>query len=175
MFVDNASNVLPLHLKQTFLPIIWIFTESESDCIKSRLPFKIFSTLQVKVQWTEQLVASQQQKTEEIRKETERMKAIADVNRTKDVLEVELQKELLQKEADKNVSEIQNSIIKLAEENLADIAKYKKEQEAEANKALFTPEYVQLNLASKLSDNTKMYFSGETSPLGAVMDKILGN
>jgi len=130
---------------------------------------------QVKVQWTEQLVASQQQKTEEIRKETERMKAIADVNRTKDVLEVELQKELLQKEADKNVSEIQNSIIKLAEENLADIAKYKKEQEAEANKALYTPEYVQLNLASKLSDNTKMYFSGESSPLGAVMDKILGN
>jgi len=130
---------------------------------------------QVKVQWTEQLVASQQQKTEEIRKETERMKAIADVNRTKDVLEVELQKELLQKEADRNVSEIQNSIIKLAEENLADIAKYKKEQEAEANKALYTPEYVQLNLANKLSDNTKMYFSGETSPLGALMDKILGN
>ena len=103
------------------------------------------------------------------------MKAIADVNRTKDVLEVELQKELLQKEADRNVSEIQNSIIKLAEENLADIAKYKKEQEAEANKALHTPEYVQLNLANKLSDNTKMYFSGETSPLGALMDKILGN
>merc|ERR1712156_741456 len=82
---------------------------------------------QVKVQWTEQLVATQQQKTEEIKKETERMKAIADVNRTKDVLEVELQKELLQKEADKNMSEIQNSIIKLAEENLANVEAYKKE------------------------------------------------
>ena len=40
-----ASNVLPLHLKQTFLPKIWIFTEGEGDGIKSRLPFKIFSTL----------------------------------------------------------------------------------------------------------------------------------
>ena len=39
------SNVLPLQLKQTFLPIIWIFTEGEGDGIKSRLPFKIFSTL----------------------------------------------------------------------------------------------------------------------------------
>ena len=39
------SNVLPLHLKQTFPSIIWIFTEGESDEIKSRLPFKIFSTL----------------------------------------------------------------------------------------------------------------------------------
>ena len=43
-FVDN---VLPLHLKQTFLPIIWIFNEGEGDGIKFRLPFKIFSTLYV--------------------------------------------------------------------------------------------------------------------------------
>ena len=39
------SNVLPLHLKQTFSPIIWMFTEGESDGIQSRLPFKTFSTL----------------------------------------------------------------------------------------------------------------------------------
>ena len=40
-----SSNVLPLRLKQTFLPIIGIFTEGEGDEIKSRLPFKIFFTL----------------------------------------------------------------------------------------------------------------------------------
>ena len=39
------SNVLPLHLKQTFQPLIWIFTEGEGDGVESRLPFKIFSTL----------------------------------------------------------------------------------------------------------------------------------
>ena len=39
------SNVLPLHLKQTFRPIIWTFSECEGDQIESRLPFKIFSTL----------------------------------------------------------------------------------------------------------------------------------
>ena len=39
------SNVLPLHLKQTFQLIIWIFIEGEGDGIESRLPFKIFSTL----------------------------------------------------------------------------------------------------------------------------------
>ena len=37
------TNVLPLCLKQTFPPIIWIFTEG--DEMESRLPFKIFSTL----------------------------------------------------------------------------------------------------------------------------------
>ena len=40
-----TSNVLPLHLNQTFQLIIWIFTEGEGDGIESRLPFKIFSTL----------------------------------------------------------------------------------------------------------------------------------
>ena len=39
------SNVLPLHLKQTYWPMIWIFTEDEGDGIESRLPFKIFSNL----------------------------------------------------------------------------------------------------------------------------------
>ena len=33
------SNVLHLHLKQTFPPIIWIFTGGEGDGIKFRLPF----------------------------------------------------------------------------------------------------------------------------------------
>ena len=43
----KSSNVLPLRLKQTFPPKIWIFTEG--DGIKSRLPFKIFSTFQAAV------------------------------------------------------------------------------------------------------------------------------
>ena len=38
------SNVLPLYLMQTLPTIIWIFIQG--DEIKSRLPFKIFSTLQ---------------------------------------------------------------------------------------------------------------------------------
>jgi hypothetical protein len=45
LLTTPSSNVLPLHLKQTFPPIIWIFTEREGDGIESRLPFKMFSTL----------------------------------------------------------------------------------------------------------------------------------
>ena len=56
--LTKPSNVLPLHLKQTFPPIIWIFTEGEDDGIKSKLPFKIFSTLtnskkMITTQWPE--------------------------------------------------------------------------------------------------------------------------
>ena len=43
--LTTPTNVLPLHLKQIFLHIIWIFTKGEGDGIGSRLPFKIFSTL----------------------------------------------------------------------------------------------------------------------------------
>ena len=42
--LTTPNNVLPLHLKQTFPHIIWIFT-TEGEGIKSKLPFKIFSTL----------------------------------------------------------------------------------------------------------------------------------
>ena len=49
--LTTPSNVLPLHLKQTFPLIVWIFTEGE--WIESRLPFKIFSTLYVSAKSTE--------------------------------------------------------------------------------------------------------------------------
>ena len=39
------SNVLLLHLRKTFPPIIWILTEGKGDGIESRLHFKILSTL----------------------------------------------------------------------------------------------------------------------------------
>ena len=42
-FVDNAQQCFALHLKQTFMNIIWMFTEG--DGIESRLPFKICFTL----------------------------------------------------------------------------------------------------------------------------------
>ena len=42
---QTPSNVLPLHLKQNFLPIIWIFTEGEGVGMESMIPYKIFFTL----------------------------------------------------------------------------------------------------------------------------------
>jgi len=130
---------------------------------------------QVKVQWTEQLVATQQQKTEKIKKETELMKAVADAERQKAVLEITIQERIIEKEGAKNVSLINNEIKKAAENNEADIAKYKLEKEAEANAALYTDKYIQLNLAKSLANNTKFYFSGEQSEIGSIFTKILGH
>jgi len=129
---------------------------------------------QVKVQWTEQLVATQQQKTEKIKKETELLKAVADAERQKSVLEITIQERIIEKEGAKNVSLINNEIKKEAEQNEADIFKYKLEKEAEANNALYTDKYIQLNLAKSLSNNTKFYFSGKGSELGGLLNGIMG-
>merc|ERR1712079_796633 len=113
----------------------------------------------VKVQWTEQLVATQQQKTEKIKKETESIKALLDAEREKDVLEIELQKQLLKKQREKEVNDLDIQIVKDREENIANLAAYKKEKQSEANKKLYSPEYVKLEMAKSLSNNTKFYFS----------------
>merc|ERR1719195_1380210 len=126
---------------------------------------------QVKVQWTEQLVANQTQKTEAIKKETERQNAVADAERKKDVIEIQIQEHILQEEGKRNVSTINNEIKKAAEENDADIHKYKVQQEAAANAELYTQQYVQLNLAKSISNNTKFYFSGAQSELGSIFSK----
>ncbi len=129
---------------------------------------------EVKVQRTEQLVATQQQKTEKIKKETEAMKAVLDAQRLKEVLEIDIEKNILKKEGDKKLSELENEIVKLREQNAADVENYKKTKEAEANQRLFTPDYVKLEMAKSISSNTKFFFSGDQSPLGAVLARIMG-
>ena len=121
------------------------------------------------------MVAKQQQETAKIKKKTEENNAIADVNRTKAVLEVELKKQILQKEAEKDISLIQNEIFRVAEENVANVTAYKRKKEAEANTMLYSTDgYVALEMAKTLSQNTKLFFSGENSPLGAVFSRIMG-
>jgi len=127
----------------------------------------------VKVQWTQQLVAEQQQKTEEIKKETERIKAVADAQRQKDVLEIKIQEQIIEMEGKKNISEINNEMAKERENNLADIAKYAKDKEAAGNKELYSAEYVKLQMAQSLANNTKFYFSGQESVMGGLLTKIL--
>ena len=120
-------------------------------------------------------MATQQQKTETIKKENEKLRAIADAERNKAVLEIKIQEKLLEKQGDKDISAITNEILKKREENLAGISKFKILKEAEANKELYTKEYIQYNTARHLANNTKYYFSGQESVLGGVLNKIFSD
>ena len=70
----------------------------------------IYLFVKVKVQWTKQLAETQQQKTEAIKKETEKLKALADAERTKAVLEINIQQQILEREGNQNISRIENQI-----------------------------------------------------------------
>ena len=56
------------------------------------------------------------------------IQAVADAERQKAVLEITIQERIIEKEGAKNVSLINNEIKKAAENNEADIAKYKLEK-----------------------------------------------
>lgn len=102
------------------------------------------------------------------------IKAILDAEREKKVLEIDIQKEILRKEGEKTLSELENEILKQREQNKADVENYKKTKAAEGNLKLYTKDFVQLEIARAMSNNTKFFFSGETSPLGAVLAKVFG-
>ena len=127
----------------------------------------------IKVQWTKQLVAVQQQKTEKILKETQSMKELLEAKGKKNVLEVNLEKQLLEKQKEKERNDLDIKIVKDREENIADLEAYRKEKQADANKKLYSPDYIKLEMAKSLADNTKFYFSGENSALGSLLSKIL--
>ena len=129
---------------------------------------------QVKVRWTEQLVAAQTQKTAIIHKQTEALKAIHDAEREKDVVKIHIMKGILEKEGEKNISKLNNEIIRAAEETKANNEFYKSAKQAESNQKLYTRRYVKLNLAKSLTNNTKIYFSGENSLLGKILEQVLG-
>ena len=131
--------------------------------------------LQVKVQWTEQLVAQQRQKTEKIRKETDLQLALLDAEREKQVLAIELDKEILRKEGEKKQSTLQNDIVREREQSVADVEAYQKTKAAEANQELYSEKYVQLEMARALANNTKFFFSGEQSVLGGLLNNIMGS
>jgi hypothetical protein len=129
---------------------------------------------EVKVQWTKQLVATQQQKTEKIKKETETIKAVLDAKREKEVLQIDIQKDILQKEGEEKLSTLENTILRDRETSKADVENYSKKQLAAAKANLYTADFIRLEMAKALSQNTKFFFSGDNSPLGSVLAKIMG-
>ena len=82
---------------------------------------------------------------------------------------IEIEKEIQHEEGKRNVSAINDAIFSAKMRNEADTMSYVQAQEASSNELLFTPEYVQLNIAKSMLNNTKMYFSGAESVIGNVL------
>ena len=66
------------------------------------------------MEWTQQLVAQQKQRTERIRKETENIKAILDAERGKNVEAIRTAQHIEQEEGRSNITRIRNEVIAIA-------------------------------------------------------------
>ena len=143
---------------------------------KPRIPLDIAKNYQrVKVQYVERLVAEKEQEKQEVIKQTQELKAVADANRNKAVKIIDLEKQLLEKETQKNISQIENERYRLAEENKANVMKFRGQKEAEANALILTDQYVKLKIAEMFSTNSKLYFSGEKTVFSSIFSKLLSN
>ena len=60
------------------------------------------------MEWTRQLVSQQKQRTQKILKETERIKAVADAERLKEIQAIDISKDIQQEEGKANISSIWN-------------------------------------------------------------------
>ena len=128
----------------------------------------------LQIQWMEQIYEVQRQTTEAIIKETENLGAISDAEIRKAVSAIETEKAMLQKSGDKSISNLNDVIVRAREENLGQIVKYRKEKEAEANKLLFAnPAYLDLMTSKAMASESKVYFSGKESVLGALLQDIM--
>merc|ERR1719167_433886 len=128
---------------------------------------------EVKIEWTKQLVAQQKQKTERIKKETILQNAVLDAERAREVASINNKQMMQKKENEKNISSIQNDISQQKERTNADIESYKAASRAEYNKNLLSDQYIKLQMARALISNTKVFFSGQDSALGSILNNLI--
>ena len=99
--------------------------------------------------------------------------AVLDAEREKEISSIRATKELAKAEAGKQIGEIDNLMRKKKEETNADIDSYKEASKAETNKLLLTDQYIKMEMAKSLTANSKMYFSGQDSALGSILNQVL--
>jgi len=128
---------------------------------------------EVKIEWTRQLVAQQKKKTERIKKETILQNGVLDAERAKAITLIEARTKIEKAEEDKQEGALLNEMKKNRETTLIDIGSYRAASQAENNKDLLSDQYIKMELAKSLAKNTKMYFSGQDSALGGVLNSLL--
>jgi regulator of protease activity HflC (stomatin/prohibitin superfamily) len=110
---------------------------------------------------TRLLVAVERAKVERQSAETEKMKAEIAAQRAASVSLIDKERLIKEKEAEQKIMEIEDVMFLNREKAHADAAFYHSQKKAEANRDLFTPEYIQYTFAQALANNTKVYFGNK--------------
>ena len=107
---------------------------------------------------TQLLISNARQKVVEKEAETARKKAVIEAEKEAHVAKIGYERKIMEKESIQKMEEIEDSIHLARERSKSDAEYYKIQKQAEANKLLFTKEYLELKKYEATLSNRKVYF-----------------
>lgn len=113
---------------------------------------------QMEAEKTKLLVAIQHQKVVEKEAETERKKAIIEAEKKSQVASIMHKQTIAEKETQKRISQLEDESHLASQRAKADAEFYRVQKEAEANRLLLTPEYLELRRIEAVAKNNKIYY-----------------
>lgn len=93
--------------------------------------------------------------------ETERKKAIIEAEKEAQVAKIKYEQKIMEKESLQRISQIEDEMHLARQKSHGDAEFYNLKQQAEVNKLLYTPEYLELKKYDSLSQNSKVYFGNQ--------------
>ncbi|XP_045477500.1 erlin-1-like [Harmonia axyridis] len=124
---------------------------------------------------TKLLIAIQHQKVVEKDAETERKRAIIEAEKEAQVAKIHYEQKIMEKESHQRISQIEDEMHLAKQKSHTDADFYRLKQQAEANKLLFTPEYLELKKYESLGQNSKVYFGKEIPHTFIQTDNVASN
>merc|ERR1719513_150680 len=107
---------------------------------------------------TKLMISTQRQKVIEKDAETDRKKAVIEAEKEAQVAKIRYEQNILEKEAMQKMETINDQMHVAKEKSKTDAEFYKIQKQAEANRLLLTPEYLELKKIEAISSNNKVYF-----------------
>lgn len=119
---------------------------------------------------TKLLIATEHQKVIEKDAETERKRAIIVAEKDAHVAKIHYQQKIMEKESLQRIAQIEDEMHLARQRSRADAEAYRLKQQADVNKLLHTPEYLELKKYESLASNHKVYF-GNRIPQAYIGEK----
>merc|ERR1719471_1191827 len=107
---------------------------------------------------TKLLIATQHQKVVEKEAETDRKRAVIEAEKEPAVAKIQYDRHILEKESVQKMESIDDKIHLDKEKSKTDAEYYRIAKQAEANKLLLTPQFLELRRYEAMSANQKVYF-----------------
>ncbi|KAJ0095819.1 hypothetical protein Patl1_16675 [Pistacia atlantica] len=129
---------------------------------------------QMEEERTKVLIAIESQKVVEKEAETRKKMAISEAEKNSNVSKILMEQKLMEKDSSRRQEEIENQMYLARQRSLSDADFYRLTKEAEANKLMLTPQYLELKFIEAIADNTKIFF-GDKVPNMILDQRLLGN